>query len=265
MFLTWLKSRRRRRLLQTPLAELWRSWIASNVWHWHVLSNSQRRRLEGLVQIFVAEKDFEGCDGLKVTDEIRVTIASAACMLLLGFEDTYCFDSARTILVYPVPTVQRNLRRADGSVSDFQWLSGMVQHRGPVILSWRDVLRDCRHSQRLNNVVIHEFAHHVDGLDGAMEGVPPFPTRELQDRWKQVSQWELESLRQLVRSGLPTLLDPYGMENAAEFFAVATEAFYCDGWRLAEEHSELYELLVALFGIETRSWFQPISRESDLL
>jgi len=265
MFFSWMKNRRRTRLLRTHLPARWSEWLASNVWHWHVLNASQQSRLAGLVQIFVAEKNFEGCDGFKVTDEIRVTIAAAACMLLLGFEDTYCYDSARTILVYPVPTAQRNLRRADGSVSDFQWLSGMVQHRGPVILSWRDVLRDCRHDQRLNNVVMHEFAHHIDGLDGAMEGLPPFPTSQLQDRWKHVAQRELKQLRQPVGNGVPTILDPYGMENPAEFFAVATEAFYCDGRRLSEQHPELYELLALLYRMETLGWFHPMSMESEPL
>lgn len=262
MFLAWLKHRRRNRLFRSPLPELWHRWIASNLWHWHVLSDQQRRRLSGLVQIFVAEKIFEGCDGLKVTDEIRVTIAAAACILLLGFEDTYCFDRARTILVFPAPTAQRDMRRSDGSVSEFQWLSGMVQHRGPVVLSWRDVLHDCRNDQRLNNVVIHEFAHFVDGLDGAMEGLPPFPTDDQQNQWKQVASREIKSLKERFQSDLPTVLDPYGAENPAEFFAVASESFYCDGRRLFEEHRELYDLLSVLYRIDTKSWFHPTESES---
>lgn len=262
MFLGWLKNRRRRSLFRTPLPESWHHWISSNLWHWHVLNDQQQDRLSGLVQIFVAEKIFEGCDGLKITDEIRVTIAAAACILLLGFEDAYCFDRARTILVFPVPTAQRDMRRADGSVSEFQWLSGMVQHHGPVALSWRDVLHDCRNDHRLNNVVIHEFAHFVDGLDGAMEGLPPFPDIDQQERWKQVSKREIRLLKERVQNGRPTVLDPYGLENPAEFFAVTTESFYCDGRRLHDEHRELYELLAVLYRIETKSWFHPIASES---
>lgn len=263
MLFGWLKNRRRKRLLKTPLPTQWNVWIASNLWHWHVLSDEYKDRLAGLVQIFVSEKIFEGCDGLKVTDEIRVTIAAAACLLLLGFDDAYCFDRARTILVYPVPTVQRNMRRADGSVDDFRWLSGMVQQGGPVVLSWRDVLRDCRNDQKTSNVAIHEFAHFVDGLDGAMEGEPPLPTSELQQRWRQVANREMQLLKYRAENGLPTVLDPYGMENPAEFFAVATEAFYCDGRQLSDEHSELYELLSILYQIDTKAWFHPISAESD--
>jgi MtfA peptidase len=241
--------------MQRPFDPRWDEWIEDNLWHWQVLEPSQRQRLGSMMQVFVAEKNFEGCDGLAITEEMKVTIAAAACLLLLGFEDSYCFDQARSILVYPNPTKQRNIRRMDGVVDEFQWLSGMVQHGGPIILSWRDVLRDCRYEQRLNNVVIHEFAHYIDGLDGSMEGVPPLPTKDLQREWKSVAMRELEQLRQSVDMGLPTVLDPYGRQSLAELFAVATEAFYCDGLNLSRQHPELYQLLSVLYRLETRDWF----------
>lgn len=209
-----------------------------------------------MIQIFVAEKTFEGCDGLVVTEEMKVTIAAAACLLLLGFNDTFCFDSVRTLLIYPRPTQQRMVHRGDGVVNESQWLSGMIQHGGPVILSWSDVRHNCRDPGSLNNVVIHEFAHYIDGLDGSMEGAPPMPSSALAEQWRSVAAQELERLRQAVSSRVPTVLDPYGMHSPAEFFAVATEAFYCDGGTLREHHAELYSLLAALYQVETGDWFQ---------
>ncbi len=255
MIFPWNLNRRRKKLQQSPLSSAWLDWLSANLWHWHVLDETARARLSGLIQIFVAEKNFEGCDGLVVTAEMKVTIAAAAGLLLLGFSDTYCFDSVRTLLVYPKPTRQRNFRRADGVIDDSQWLSGMAQQGGPIILSWADVRRDCRNPDALNNVVIHEFAHNIDGLDGAMEGQPPLPTVQLQSQWRQLAEEEREQLRLAANAGLPTVIDPYGMNSPAEFFAVASESFFCDGLSLQEHHTALYELLATLYRIETHRWF----------
>lgn len=234
----------------------WSYWIANNVWHWHVLTADERRRLLGLVRIFVQEKNFEGCDGLKVTDEMRVTIAAMACVLLVAFEDTYCFDRARTILLYPRPMVQRNLHKVEGVVDPNSFVSGMATQGGAIVLSWRDVLRDGRDEQSDQNVVIHEFAHHIDGIDGYMEGIPPLPTDQLRQQWQQLAKIELDHLRLALEQQLPTVLDPYGATNLAEFFAVATEAFYCNGSALRQHHPELYQLLQLLYRIDPQHWFE---------
>jgi hypothetical protein len=107
----------------------------------------------------------------------------------------------------------------------------------------------------VNNVVLHEFAHHVDGLDGEMEGIPPFATRELTELWRHVATHELERLRSAVQLGLPTVLDAYGAESLIELFAVATEAFFCDGHNLYQDHQKLYSLLSQLYRLDSRDWF----------
>lgn len=253
--LSWFFRRRRDQLLRKSLSPAWQRWVADNVWHWHVLDSRQRQRLSGLIHLFVAKKSFEGCDGMKITPQVKVTIAATACLLLLGFSDAYCFDQVRSILVYPRPTMQRNLRRSDGIVDESKWLSGMAQQGGPIVLSWRDVLVDSRDDQRTGNVVLHEFAHLIDSLDGDMEGVPPMPTEIQKERWKEVASRELDTLRRSLATGQSTCLDPYGAESPAEFFAVATEAFYCNGRLLSVEHPELYELLTSLYKIQTAPWF----------
>lgn len=209
-----------------------------------------------MVQIFVLEKVFEGCDGLRVNQEMKVTIAAAACLLLLGFDDHYCFDRARTILVYPRPTVARNLRQSAGVVEEATWIAGMAAQGGAIILSWQDVVRDCRDRRHTNNVVLHEFAHHIDGLDGAMEGVPPLATEEQRQKWRRLAEDELKELRTATQLGQHTVLDPYGAQSLTELFAVATEAFYCDGFALAQRHDEMYSLLASLYRIDTRGWLE---------
>jgi MtfA peptidase len=256
MFFNWFSTRRRKKILAEPLGKKWSYWIANNVWHWHVLSNLQRQRLGGLVQIFVREKNFEGCDGLVISDEMKVTIAAAACLLLVGFEDTYCFDKAKSILVYPRPMVQRNLRRAEGVVDTEPWVSGMASQGGAIVLSWRDVLNDCRDEDSVNNVVIHEFAHHVDGIDGAMEGIPPLPSETLRDQWKNLANQELQNLRESIAKGQPTVLDSYGAGNLTELFAVTSEAFFCDGSNLHAFHPQMYEMLALLYALQTKQWFE---------
>lgn len=255
MFFNWLSICRRTNKLQEPLPGQWSRWIANNVWHWHVLSDAQRQRLGGLVRIFVTEKNFEGCDGLAISDEMKVTIAAAACLLLVGFKDTYCFDKARTILIYPRPMVQRNLRKTAGVVEPAPWVSGMASADGTIVLSWRDVLNDCRDENSVNNVLIHEFAHHVDSIDGAMEGIPPLPSEQHREQWKLLANKELQNLRESISRQQPTVLDPYGAENLAELFAVASEAFFCDGRNLHDVHPKLYDMLALLYAQQTKDWF----------
>ena len=199
-------------------------------------------------------ENFEGCDGLVLSDEIKLTIASAACLLLLGFEDQYCFDRVRSILVYPRPTAQRRFSQTDGVVNEFQFLSGMAQHGGPILLSWKDVRAIVPTRARQQCGPARVCSSHR-WLDGAMEGQPPFATPQLQFRWNEVSAAELKALRGAIQEGRPSVLDPDGGHSPAEFFAVATEAFYCDGLNLFASHAELYGLLSVLYRLETKDWF----------
>jgi Mlc titration factor MtfA (ptsG expression regulator) len=240
-----------------PLGQAWQAIIERNVWHWRYLSPAQQQRLAGQIQVFVAEKSWEGVRGLVVNDEMRVTIAGAACLLLLGFRDDYCFDGVRTILVSPTGFKERQ--------SDDDWelggqhptyAIGQAWQGGPIILSWRDVRYECRQPGAGHNVVVHEFAHHVDSLDGEMGGTPPLTSASLRQNWQRVMAAEYERLREAVAIGLPTALDEYGLANQAELFAVASEAFFCRPVELQTEHEELYALLAELYQLDPASWFE---------
>jgi Mlc titration factor MtfA (ptsG expression regulator) len=249
MLFWWLKRRRRRRLLTEPFPPDWEPYIARNVRHDRVLDRDLRQRLRGAVRIFIAEKSWVGCGGLEVDDEIRVTIAAEACLLLLGVEPGWYFDNVRSILVYPHAFREPvELQDSRGIIDEDRADAGQAWRRGPVILSWHEVLFDLHHPGRGRNVVLHEFAHQLDALDGEMGGTPPLSGFELRRRWDRVVDREYRRLREQVRAGQPTLLDPYGASNRAEFFAVATECFFERPEPLRRGQAELYDLLARFYG-----------------
>jgi Mlc titration factor MtfA (ptsG expression regulator) len=244
MILSWLRRRRRARILARPFPAAWLNYLDQNVPHYRHLSTAEQAKLRGDIQIFVAEKYWEGCAGLQMTDEIQVTIAAQACLLVLAMEHNY-FDRVQSILVYPygyqAPTPE--LTAAGVIVEEHSARLGEAHYRGPVVLSWADVVRDARHPRTGKNLVFHEFAHQLDMLDGVIDGTPPLKSRELARRWKEIMTEEYEQLRTASATGQATLLDDYGAVNEGEFFAVATECFFDLPVELVRRHPRLYDLL----------------------
>jgi len=243
MILSWLKRRRRGRLLATPFPDPWLAYLDHNVPHYALLTTDEREKLRRDLRLFAAEKNWEGCGGLSMSDEIKVTIAAQACLLILGL-DLDCFQRVLSILVYPRHFKTPEQRYFDDTrlVGEGARL-GEAWYRGPVILSWADVLASSRHLGGGQNLVWHEFAHQLDMLDRASDGTPPLGDRSQYRKWADVMTAEYQRLKSATRSGVPTLLDPYGTTNEAEFFAVVTECFFDQPIELDEEHPELYALL----------------------
>lgn len=255
MFFSWLEERRRRRLLETPFPEAWSAILRQNLVHLDYLGEAEQRHLRELVQVFIAERYWEGCGGLELDDEIRVTIAGQACLLLLGL-DHGLYRNVETILVYPSAVMPKRavepMFAAPEIVNPVVPLIGEAHQRGPVILAWDAVRRGGRHPDG-HNVVYHEFAHKIDMADGAVDGVPPVATREEYDRWVEVCTREYALLRERFEAGLPTLLDPYAGTNVGEFFAVATEYFFERPRELEEQHAELYDVLRSFYRQDPRA------------
>ena len=254
MIFGWLDERRRKRLLETPFPDEWTRVLERNMVHFGYLDAGERRRLCELVQLFIAEKHWEGCNGLVLTDEIQVTIAGQACLLVLEL-DHVLYANVETILVYPSTFVPR---RVEGSIfalpgieAPMMPLLGEAHRRGPVILTWDSVRRSGRHPELGHNVVYHEFAHKLDMLDGAVDGVPPLRNKDEYERWNRVCKAEYERLRALSDAGREGVLDPYGSTDEGEFFAVVTEAFFDAPLDLADEHPALYEVLAAFYQQDT--------------
>ena len=240
----FFKRRRRERLRSAPFPSGWLEIIEKNLPSYVHLPDVDRRELQGLVQVFLAEKNYEGCGGLELTDEIRVTIAAQACVLLLH-RDTDIFPRLASILVYPSAYVAKAVEPIGGGVvlEGEQVRLGEAWKDGVAIVSWEDVRATILGRNYGKNLVLHEFAHLLDMEDGAADGTPLLERRNQYASWMKIMQDEYEQLKRHAALGLYTALDVYGATNAAEFFAVATEAFFEKPGVLRKRHPELYEEL----------------------
>ena len=238
------KNRRRRRLRAEPTPPRWLEILERNVPLYRRLEAEDQRELLGHMRVFLAEKHFEGCGGLEMTDEIRVTIAAQACILLLRRETNY-YPRLITILVYPEAYVARSLQPVGGGVmmEGESVRLGEAWKEGVVVLSWDDVRRGASDPLDGHNVVLHEFAHQLDQQDGFADGVPILERRGQYVTWARVLGADYEQLRRDAELGRASVLDEYGATNPAEFFAVATECYFEKPEQLKLKHPALYEEL----------------------
>lgn len=233
----------------------WQDELSRICAHVHYLPTSKLQTFLAAAKEIVRGRSWVGCDDLVITDEIKITIAAQAALLLLGVEGYY-FERVPSILVFPrqIQRRQSDLLR-NGLFTPEITLLGEAWQGGSIVLSWPDCLAAGRRLSRGSNVVVHEFAHHLDGLDGEMGGTPPMRTRELAERWREVAKIEYEQLAEDVRLGRDTLLDSYGATNQAEFFAVASECFIESPRAMSELHPELYGLLAEFYQFDPSTWW----------
>ena len=242
--LRWLQRRRRSSIRARPFPDAWRAIVARNVPYVALLPPADRAELEGHVQVFLAEKHFEGCNGLRITDEIRVTIAAQACILLLHRQTDY-FSRLVSILVYPSAYVASGERHLGGGlVSDEtsvrlgeSWVSGVV------VVAWDDVRSGAHDIRDGQNVVLHEFAHQLDQETGTADGTPILARHSSYVAWARVLGRDFDELVRDTEGDHRTLIDAYGATNPAEFFAVVTETFFEKPAQLRARYPELYAQL----------------------
>ncbi len=255
MLFDWLDDRRRKKILEHPFPTEWEAHIERNVAHYGYLDEEERDSLRRLVQVFVAEKNWEGLGGLDMRDEIRVTVAAQACLLILRL-DHDLYRRVDSVLVYPSTVVTRPQHRsmfsvATGPVDRPMPILGQAFRRGPVILVWDAVRGGGLDPRDGRNVVYHEFAHKLDMLTGAADGVPPLQDDATYQRWVTVLTREYEQLQELAERGKPSFLDPYALESGAEFFAVATEHFFEQASKMQRDHRAMYEVLSEFYRQDT--------------
>lgn len=234
--------------------DAWHKYLDENVVLHHLLSEDRRDKLRTLIPNFIAHKFWEGCAGLEITEEIQVTVAGQACLLLLGFEK-YLFDELRTVLVYPGGYLGLE-EDPFGRGSKVEYRLGEAHQGGPVVLSWWHA---CWDGQQLgtDNLVLHEFAHKLAELGGREAWVPPLADEATTQRWEEVVRAEYDHLVEQVADEQPTLIDPYGATNPAEFFAVSTECFFMRSSEMNGLHPELYALLADFYRQDPASWSAP--------
>lgn len=251
----WLRNRRRRKILKKPFPAQWRLTMQEMVVHYSYLDSVEQQKLEQLVQIFIAEKNFEGCGGLELNDEIKVVVASQACLLVLGLPP-FQYLQLDSVLIYPttitIPPSRRSVFDETPSiVPDQQAVLGLASMRGPVILVWDAVERGARHPEQGHNVVYHEFAHILDMRDGSADGTPELNNRQLYRKWVEICSREFSRLKKRAEKDKKTILDSYGAVHEAEFFAVATELFFDRPLRMQRELEDLYMVLSAYYRQDT--------------
>ncbi len=248
----WWRERRRFRLRARPFPPGWARIVRQRVPITQRLPAELRRRLEGQIQVFVADKPFIGCQGQAIDDEVRVTIAALACLLLLGNTQAECYPRLRQVLVYPEAFVVHRTQMLQGGVVDMQpqALAGESWSQGQVILAWSQVLEGAADSSDGRNVVLHEFAHQIDQDSGAADGNPWQRDAASRRRWAKVMDAALARLRETPSM----LLDAYGASDPAEYFAVATEVFFERPQALADEAPEVYAELARLYRLQPTAW-----------
>jgi len=242
------KGHRRAALREQPLTAAEQAIVTKNVPYVAKLDDADRRELEGYVRIFLAEKSFEGCGGLELTEEMKVTIAAQACLLLLHRE-TDIYPDVESILVYPsayrAPT---KTSMGGGIVLDSEQARlGESWVRGVVVLAWDHVKSGAAQPADGQNVVLHEFAHQLDAEDGSMDGAPDLGTRARYTSWAHVLGDEFSELSTRVHEGHRSDIDAYGATNPAEFFAVVTEMFFEKPRAMKQRHPDLYRELAAFY------------------
>ncbi len=217
-----------------------------------------RRELRGRMAVFLAEKEFEGCQGLRVTEEMRIGVAAMACLLMLH-KDLDNYPKLKTILLYPDTFVGETAQRLGDSAA-IRMPSARLGESSPygvVVLSWAELREELYNPNSPGNVGLHEFAHQIDQADGRADGVPEIPhetTADFYARWCKWMNAEYQKLREKAEHSQYDVIDWYGAANGAEFFAVTTEAFFCRSVLLFQQHEALYRLFREFYRVDPAEW-----------
>jgi len=241
--------------IAAPFPPEWVAIVERNIGVYRNLPMPLRLQLRNLIKQFLHEKHFTGAGGLEISDEIRVTIAAEACMLLLN-RKTHVYPALRYIIVYPSAfVVDRAQGSEEGIVSEGRkGLLGESWSNGKVILAWDNVLQGSSNFADGQNVVLHEFAHQLDSESGGTNGAPILVGQNCLRTWAATLSGEFEELQKDAWKGKRSLMDHYGATNPAEFFAVSTETFFEKPAQMAEHHAELFEVLKCYYRVDPRDW-----------
>ncbi len=249
------RRKKRQEIANQPFPKEWRNILRKNLSFFYKMPTDLQLQLKDKMKVFLSEKTFTGHQGQDITDEVKVTIAAQACLLLLN-RNTDFYPFLQTIAIYPAAFIT-NRSSQDGSgvhQRDSRVILGESWNRGKVILSWKDSASGGADFEDGHNLVIHEFAHQLDGESGTTNGAPPLSKEQNYDKWSNTLSAEFEKLRQQAQRGEPTLIDKYGATNPAEFFAVTSEVFFERPKDLRNQHSELYQQFKQFYNVDPAGW-----------
>lgn len=246
---------KRNKLRQLPFKKQWRAIIQQRMPYFRQMPTDLQLQLKQHIHVFLAEKKFVGLNGVVITDEIKVTVAAQACLLLLNRKTDY-YPKLTTILVYPSAFIKQQQTLQAGGVIQQQRnaLAGESWQQGRVVLSWQDTLEGADLPNDGHNVVIHEFAHQLDQEGGYANGAPILSKGQNYQGWSNVLSTEFEQLKLQAKAGIPSLFDYYGATNPAEFFAVASEVFFEQALQFHKLYPNLYRQLKDYYQVDPVTW-----------
>jgi len=240
-----------RKISEMEFPEVYRGFLR-NISHYKKLSSEEKKKIETSVLHFIYTKKFIGVKGLEVSDEMRVLIAFHACLLLLHIETENCYDNLKTILIYAHPAMIEKVQNNGGIFSKEQFLISGQSANDTVVIIWNEAKHEIYHP-RHENVIIHEFAHEIDFMDGEIDGVPPME-RSRYHEWTTVLYKEFDQLNKIILKnrdwGKYKLIGEYAATNEAEFFAVITERFYESPQSLKKHFPDLYHELARFYKVD---------------
>lgn len=253
----FLRRRRRAAIAAQPLPQDWTAILERNVPLYRRLPDDLRQRLHRRIRLFLHDKRFFGFQGLEIDDEIRLTVAANACLLVLN-RSLNTYSGFTSIFVYP-STFLVDHESWDGRVRSVakQARLGESWHRGPLVLAWDAALHGTGDMRDGHNVILHEFAHKLDGADGAVDGAPPLQQRSRYTSWARVMSREYGHLRRRAAERARTVMDHYGATEPQEFFAVLVETFFEKPRQLKKRHPELYAEMQGCFEVDPAEWHAP--------
>jgi Mlc titration factor MtfA (ptsG expression regulator) len=245
---------RRRARLRAPFPPPWDALLQERVGFYRHLPQELKQELQHRIRVFLDEKRFEGCGGLVITDEIRVTIAAEACLLLLNRPGP-CYPTLRSILVYPHPYMAPTRRLMGPMLLEEETLrAGESWQTGAVVLAWDAVQQGARNGTDGRNVALHEFAHQLDQEDGQVNGTPMIRGGSRFRAWASVLGTQFVHLQDDIARLQAHVIDDYGATSPAEFFAVVTEVFFEKPLELRATQPDLYRELAAYYQLDPATW-----------
>lgn len=249
-----------KRLFQDDPAEFvfkedWKAYLKENLPLYSRFPSELREKLHEKIGQFVATTFFEGCGGLELTNEIILTVSGQACALIVNHEGAP-YPNLKSVLIYPsaYSSVQKSWNETGAVTEERVTRLGESWSNGTVVLAWDSVARGAHNIFDGRNVAFHEFAHQLDQEDGSSDGTPFLHSSEAYQTWGAVLSEGYDKLWEKTNKGRKSFLDPYGATNHAEYFAVATEAFFEKPRQMAKKRPELYEELKSYYRLDPREW-----------
>ena len=245
----WGVKARRKRLVLEPWPQAWEATLVEAA-HFSLLNAEKRTQWRRLIQVLIDEKNWEGCDGLEITDQVKVTVASQAALMILAMSDHY-FSSVRSIVVFPTQF----------EIPQEEWQEKpevVLGQAAPdaVLLAWDRALAESRNLSTGRSLIIHEFAHHLDFEDGYTNGRPRLSDRGQCAQWRKVMSDAFAQLSGNLYVCGDALFGSNAAINATEFFSEASERFFTVPLSLRHFYPSVYEALEKYYRIKTVEWFE---------